>query len=218
MQNNLKKILVVDPASVTGYALVEINEKDEARIYEYGYVDVDVSSPYMGDWCISLMDRIKDIMIDHCVDEIAIEDYFFGGKFASGSSVNTHYRAAIHIQARRSDIPYTILNVTEWKKHIAGKARPGPNQKKKWGKEASKKIYIQEALWHKYGVRFPNHSISEKTGKPVFFKYDVVDAVAMAYFYLEKYLGVKSILMDVSIPEDVQFKKTRKAYFNYQED
>ena len=213
----MQRILVVDPAATTGYAIVE-RDGDEAKIVEYGFVEVDTESEYMGDWCIDLMEKIKDIMIHKTIDSIAIEDYFFGGKFASGSSVNTHYRAAIHIQARKADMHYEILKVSEWKKWVAGRATSTKEQKKKYGKEASKKIMIQEALWHKYGFRFPNHSISPKTGKPVQFKYDIVDAVGMAVFYLEKYLEVKRISMDVEIPEDVEFKRLPRAYFNYTEE
>lgn len=210
----MKKILVIDPASSTGYAVAEV-EGDKARIYRYGFIDVDTTSQYMGDWCIDLMAKVKDIMIKENIDDLAIEDFFFSGKFASGCSVNTAFRTAVHIQCCLSQIPYTILNISEWKRHIAGASTASKIQKKKWGKEAAKKLFIQEALWDRYGYRFPNHSISEKTGKPIFFRYDVVDAVAMTVFYLEKYLGVKSISMDVPVPPDVEFKKKPKSYFEY---
>lgn len=208
-------ILVVDPAASTGYCVVKI-DVDKASIYEYGFIDV-IESQYMGDRSIDLMKQLDILITKHDIQEIAVEDYFFGGKFATGANVNTEFRAAVHIKAREKNLHYEILNVTEWKKYVAGRSTPTPQQKKQWGKEAAKKLFIQQALWDGPGFRFPNHSLSSKTGKPILFRYDVVDAVGMAVFYLQKYKGVKSISLDVPVPPDVEIKESKKT-FHYPED
>lgn len=210
------RILVVDPAASTGYCFVEVSEDGHASIYQYGILDVQ-DSEYVGDRALELMDKIEKLINEEDVQEVAVEDYFFGGKFATGSGVNTAFRAAVHMATRKYGLHYEVLNVTEWKKWVAGRSTPTPPQKKKWGKEAAKKLMIQEALFEKHGFRFPNHSISPKTGKPILFRFDVVDAVGMAIFYLQKFKEVKSISLDVSVPPDQPVKKTKK-YFQYPED
>ncbi len=208
------KILVLDPAASTGYAVVTVDGPD-ATIHEYGFIDVDTTSLYEGDWCIDLRRQVWNIMNHHMVDEVAIEDYFFSSRFASGTNVNSAYRTAIHILCREHGLPYDVLNVSQWKKHVAGRSTPAKEQKKKWGKEAAKKLYMQQALWEIYGIKFPNHSISKKTGKPVFFRFDIVDAVGQAIFHCESKYRVKNIHVPVVIPPDVVFKKKSKKIFIY---
>lgn len=207
-------ILVLDPAASTGYALVEV-DGDTATVFDYGFIDVDTSSLYEGDWCIDLMTHVKYLIQLHDVKEVAVEDYFFSSRFASGTNVNSAYRTAIHILCRQLNLPYDVLNVSQWKKHVANRSTPTKEQKKKWGKEAAKKLYMQQALWDRYGIRFPNHSISSKTGKPVLFRYDIVDAVGQAIFHCESKHGVKNIRVTVPIPPDVTFKKPSKKMFTY---
>jgi hypothetical protein len=105
--------------------------------------------------------------------------------------------------------------VSQWKKHVAGRSTPSKEQKKKWGKEAAKKLYMQQALYDIYGIKFPNHSLSPKTGKPVLFRYDIVDAVGQAIFHCESKYRVKNINVTVPVPPDVEFKKLSKKMFTY---
>lgn len=212
-EENKKYILALDPATSTGYCLVEITNK-KANIYEYGIIDVDISSEYQGDHCINLMDQIQTILNKHKITTIVIENYFFSNKFRQGSCVNAAFRTAIHILARNNNIDYIILSITEWKKYIAGRSNPTKEQKKQWGINA-KKIYIQDALWYWWGFKFPNHSISPNTGKPISFRYDVVDVVAQATYYCGIFLRIpyENITMTVDVPEDVIFKrKVKKCY------
>lgn len=207
-------ILVLDPAASTGYAVVKVDGQD-ATIFEYGYIDIDTTSLYEGDWCISLMFHIDLLIQKHNIEEVAIEDYFFSARFASGTNVNMAYRTAIHIRCRQLGLKYDILNVSQWKKHVAGRSTPSKEQKRKWGKEAAKKLYMQQALYDIYGIKFPNHSLSQKTGKPVLFRYDIVDAVGQAIFHCESKYRVKNIHVPVAIPSDVVFKKQSKKMFVY---
>lgn len=207
-------VLVLDPATSTGYCLVDLQD-DTADIYEYGFIDVDSSSNYQGDHCLDLMERVKNLIDTECVGHIAIEDYFFSKRFATGCNVNGAYRTAIHILARQKGLEYTILNVSSWKTFVAGYSNPSREQKKLWGPGPAKKLFIQHALWTKYGFRFPNHSISETTGKPITFRNDIVDAVGQAVYYCGLCCGVRNITMSMEAAEDVVFKKPSKKRYVY---
>ena len=131
--------------------------------------------------------------------------------------MNGAYRTALHMLCRDKGLHYEVLSISLWKKYVAGRATPTKEQKKQWGAEPAKKLYMQQALYERYGFRFPNHSLSKKTGKPIMFRYDIVDAVAQAVFYCSIFLKVKSISMSVKIPDDVEWKKTPKKLFIYEE-
>jgi hypothetical protein len=161
------------------------------------------------------MRKVQKLLRLHQVEHIAIEDYFFTRKFVNGCNVNAAFRTAIHIVARRNNIDYTIINVSAWKTFIAGRSKPTKEQVKAWGKLAAKKLYIQEALWTYYGFRFPNHSLSKTTGKPIVFRYDIVDVVAQATYYCGLICGIKEITMTVEIPDNVVFKRATKKQYVY---
>jgi Holliday junction resolvasome RuvABC endonuclease subunit len=211
-------LLALDPGTSTGYCLVTVDDAYQwADIYKYGYIDVDTTSDFQGDHCINLMDQIQTIIDEHQVNYIAIEDYFFSKRFATGCNVNVAFRTAIHILARQNNIEYSILNVSAWKTYVAGRATPTKEQKKQWGVEASKKLYIQQALWDWWGFRFPNHSISTLTKKPIVFRYDIVDVVGQAVYYCCILCGVPypKVSMSVKIPKDVKFTRKVKKQFIY---
>jgi hypothetical protein len=161
------------------------------------------------------MRRVESLIKIHNIDHITIEDYFFSARFANGCNVNAAYRTALHILARQLNIEYTILNISAWKSFVAGRSVPTKEQKTLWGKEAGKKLFIQQALWERWGFKFPNHSLSEKTGKPIKFRFDIVDVVGQAVYFAGLLQRVKRISMNVKIPPDVQFKKVNKKQFFY---
>ncbi len=209
-------LLAVDPAEHSGYALVCVDKTtNTADIYEYGIIDINTTTNYNGDWCNEMFDRITALIQKHDIKQVVIEDYFFSNRFATGSNINPMYRAAIHMAARRLNIPYEILNISQWKSFIAGRSVPTKQQKLQWGAEASKKLFIQDALYHRFGIRFPNHSISPSTGKPIIFRMDVVDAVAQAICYCKLHMGLTTITVSVPIPSDVVFKKVSKKQYTY---
>jgi Holliday junction resolvasome RuvABC endonuclease subunit len=162
-----------------------------------------------------MADRIEKIVTKYGVTDIAVEDFFFSSKFTTGVSVNPAYRTAIYMRLRQMGLPYTILNISQWKSFIAGRSVPTKEQKLKYGKQPSKKIFIQQALWEKYSIRFPNHSLSENTGKPIKFRYDIVDAVAQCICFCRLHLNVPKIQCTVQNPPDVAFKKPFKDQFAY---
>ena len=201
-------IMVLDPATSTGYCICRVS-CDEGSIIEHGIIDVDVSSRYQGDHCIDLMSKLKEKIELYSVKHIAVEDYFFSSKCKNGSTVNVAFRTAIHVLARSVGIGYTILSISSWKKHIAGRATATVEQKKAW-KTMANKYFIQQAILVKWGIKFPNHCVTA-TGKIISAKSDVVDAVGQSIYYMEKILNVKNIKCEVVCPPDVinaKFKNT----------
>ena len=207
-------ILVLDPAESTGFSVVSVDEAvSTGDIFEYGYINVDTTSNYMGDWHISLTDQVEVLIKKYDAKMVVIEDYFFSSRFTSGSNVNPGYRAVIHMKVRQLGIPYEILNISQWKSFVAGRSVPTKEQKAKWGKAAANKLYMLEALQTRHGIRMPNHSLSEKTGKPIKFRYDIVDAVAQAICYCKLMVGIRTMTCSVVVPPDVDWdapKPTKK--------
>jgi hypothetical protein len=99
----------------------------------------------------------------------------------------------------------------------AGRSTPTKDQKQKWGKEPAKKLMIVEALWKRWKIKFPNHSLSSKTNKPIIFRYDIADAVSQAMYGAFLLHNCKIFNSTVSVPIDVEFKKTSKRMFSYDE-
>lgn len=209
------KIIIFDPANSTGYAIAEINDTaSSVDIQEYGFINIP-DHDYEGDRYLELQSKVEDLIVKHNIEEVGVEDYFFSRRTCQGANLNCSYRAVIHMTARKHNIPYTVLNISLWKKFINGRMTSTKEQKALWGKEESKKLMTQESLWKRWGIRFPNHSISPKTGKPVKPKSDIVDAVAMTIFYISIYKNIRTVTCSVKPPIDVEWKKIPKGVFDY---
>lgn len=208
-------ILVLDPANSTGYCIYEYDEdKASANITSWGFIDIE-SEDYVGDQYIDLLTKIEKLIKDNDIGKVAVEDYFFSRRSVQGANLNCAYRAMIHMKCRELGLHYDILNISLWKRFINGRTTPTKEQKKLWGKEPAKKLMTQESLYNKYDIRFPNHSISNKTGKPIKFRYDIVDAVAMAIFHAFINLNVINIEYSVDKIEDIKWKKIPKGIYDY---
>jgi len=211
-----KRILILDPADSTGWCYIELID-GVAYIKAWDFIDIDPAS-YAGDEYLFFIKEIRNLVSIYKPDVIAHEDYFFS-KFASqGANKNCAYRAMIQMIARENNLHYEILNISLWKKFINGRTTPTRLQKKEWGKEPAKKLMTQESLWTHWNIRFPNHSLSKKTNKPIKFRYDIVDAVAMAIFYVSIYERIQQIKYDVPLIKDIEFKKLPKGIYNYEEE
>jgi Holliday junction resolvasome RuvABC endonuclease subunit len=209
-----KILLTLDPAKSTGYSIAKIEEKI-CSIIEYGFIDVDTSSPYMGDWCINLQQKLDEINERIKIDEVAVEDYFYSSRFKQGSNVNPAYRTAIHMWSRNLNLHYEILNISSWKIYVCGRTTPTKQQKQKWGASNAKKMMVVQALWERHGIKFPNHSTSHKTGKPIQFRFDIADAVAQSMYAAYLRFNCNNFISLVDVPEDVLFKNVNKKHFVY---
>lgn len=206
----MKTIIAIDPAGSSGYALGTVVDRT-CTVIEYGYIDVDITGPYQGDHCLDLMRRLDELYVKTPFESVGVESYFFSRKFCTGSDVNAAFRTAIHIWCRQKNIPYTILNISNWKSFVAGSSTPSKLQKALWGKEKAKKLYMQEALLKRHNIRFPNHSLSEKTGKPILFRFDVVDAVGQLLYFSHADYNCNVFDCTVQIPADVDWNAPKPA-------
>ena len=207
-------ILVLDPANSTGYCVFELDEVNSiAEIKQWGFIDVDQHN-YAGDQYIDLLLKVENLIKTNNINRVAIEDYFFSQRSAQGSTLNCAYRAVIHLKCRQLKLHYDVLNISLWKSFINGRTTPTKDQKIKWGKEPAKKLMTQESLFKRWSIRFPNHSISNLTNKPIKFRYDIVDAVAMAVFHASIYMNAKTIKYSLSVA-DIDWKKTPKGTYEY---
>lgn len=207
-------ILIVDPANSTGYCVYSFDEDTSiAEIIHWGFIDVDQHN-YAGDQYIDLMSKIEDIIVKHNISRVGIEDYFFSTKSSQGSTLNCAYRAVVHLKCRQLKLHYDIINISLWKNFINNRIRPSKDQVAKWGKEPSKKLMTQESLYKRWQIVFPNHSISQNTGKPIKFRYDIVDAVAMAVFHASIYLNARTIKYSIPI-NNIQWDKMPKGIYQY---
>lgn len=209
------KVLVLDPANSTGYCIYEFDKnKASANIIDWGFIDIEQHN-YVGDQYINLLNQVDKLICNNDIDQVAVEDYFFSRSSPQGANLNCAYRAMIHMKCRELDKHYDILNISLWKSFVNGRSTPTKEQKAKWGKEPAKKLMTQESLWNKWNIKFPNHSTSLKTSKPIKFRYDIVDAVAMAVFHASIYLHAKDIKYSVNINNDVEWKKIPKGTYEY---
>lgn len=203
-------ILALDPGASCGYAVVKVAPPN-AEVVAYGYIDVDTSSPYVGDWCIDLTRKLDELQAAHSITETAVEDYFFSRKTCSGANVNPAYRTAIHIWSRQRAMHYEVVSISAWKVFVVGRSTPTREQKKLWGAKANK-FMVVDALWRRHNIRFPNHAISEKTGKPIAFRLDCADAVAQGFYAAFARYKVSSVSCSVPVPADVALKTKSFTY------
>ncbi len=225
--------LVLDIATSTGYCLVKIKTMDtivlhdddredevvptpvSAEIYEYGVIHVDRTSRFFADHCMSLTRQVERLVEVHGITSIAMEDYFFSQSTINNCKLSISLRTAVAMLARQKGMGYTMLNPVLWQKFIAGHTSLTKEQEATWGgKRKAKKVFIQDALWKHWGVRFPNHSLSKATGKPVTFCHDITDAVGQAIYHCAKMWDLKKeqITCTVAVPPDVKFKH---FYYRY---
>ena len=212
----MKTVLALDPGATTGYCVISCCEDQKtSEVVAYGTIEPDCTSQYQGDHAISLQEKVRELIMRYHVDEVGIEDYFASGRFAQGTDINYYYRGAIQVLCRQLALHYEMLNVSNWKTHIAGRSTPTKLQKQTYGKQPAKKIMIQQALWERWSIRFPNHQLSEKTGKPIIYKYDSIDAVGQGIYYAWLRWRIIDVKCLVYVPPDIAFKKQSSKTFTY---
>ncbi len=209
-------VLALDPANSTGYCVYKYDKSQASMdIVKWGFIEIKQSDDYLGDQYLDLLIQVEKLIKDNDIQMVTVEDYFFSRRSPQGANLNCSYRAMIHMKCRELKIHYEILNISLWKKFINGRSTSTKEQKAKWGKEPSKKLMTQESLFHRWNIKFPNHSLSLLTGKPVKFRYDIVDAVAMAIFHASIYLNGNNITYSVLIDADHPWKKIPNGTYDY---
>ncbi len=212
------KYLILDPGNSTGYCVINIindldnTEGGQLSVIKYGFYDIDRSSKYMGDWCLDFKKWIKSMIDENNVEEIIREGYFFSRSFRQGANVNVAYRTVIDMVARKRKMVYHVVQPGEWKISICGRSRPNKIQIMQYGKSSANKYMVQEALFAKYKIKFANFSLSQKNGKPIKFRHDTSDAVAMGVYFGVKKQKCSVIKVLYKRPDDIVFTKKVKTF------
>lgn len=180
------RILAIDPANTTGYAVIECHTPTprSATVRTYGFFEMANETAYLGDNCLEFQKRIHRLIDEWKIDELAIESYFFSSATRNGANVNPAYRTAAYMLARTLGMHYEILGISAWKTFVAGRSTPTKEQIREYGSRASaNKRMILAALEHRHGLRLPIDGCrSEKTHRPIQFKYDISDAIGQGIF------------------------------------
>lgn len=198
-----KKVLAIDPGASCGFSILKVtvdpsSTASKCELVDYGFIDVDTKSSYVGDWCIDLLNKIEELENEKGpFDEIGVEDYFFSSRFKQGANVNPAYRTAIHIWCRQKNKHYEVLNISAWKVFICGRTTPSREQKTKWGATPAKKVMIVEGLKERFGISFPEFCFSKKTKRQIRFRYDIADAVAQGFYMAFLRFGCKEFVSSV---------------------
>lgn len=202
-------VLALDPGSSCGYAFASLSDQNTVDVFEYGAFDIpDALS--RGPQCLYLMAEVRKLLAKHPVELVGIEDYFVSGRFNSGVDLNYFFRAAIVIACEQDGMKYEMMNPSNWKVFVAGRSTPTKEQKLRYGKQVAKKAMIVEALRDRYGIKVPNHSISEKTGKPIQFRYDTTDAIGQVMYACNLVVPITRFTCSVAVPADVDLAAPKK--------
>lgn len=178
------RVLSIDPAKCTGWAIIDV-DKSTSRptlfLIDYGVFVIDTSSDIVGHHLIDMMRNIKDLTLRFDVDQICFEDYFMSKRAKTGANLNVYFRGAIQIVATQLDLPYQIVNIYSWKKHLHGFSKVPKDVKKKYRASANKIVTVI-AFYEKHSLKFPN-KWPNAMGKMNIFKYDIADAVAIGLYF-----------------------------------
>lgn len=215
MNKNFKRILVIDPALISGYCFLDIyqkhyvNEKNnmkifpESKIHSIGYYQTK-NNGNIGSMCNEIKRFFLEKVKENNADEIAFEEYFFSKKFANGSMVNVNIRTSLMMMADEIKIPYTIIKISDWKKSVSGRVMANKEEKKQYGKKANK-IFIMMEIEKKFDVKFPK-KIRGNNGRMINLKYDMVDCIGQAICYA-KNNNVKENDIDINL-DHLFFKRS----------
>jgi Holliday junction resolvasome RuvABC endonuclease subunit len=174
-----KKILALDPsAGVSGWSF--FNGK---KITQAGWIQFE-KTDYNGDRYLEAERWFKDMLVKWKPDLVLIEGYFFSSRFATGTSVNSEIRGCLKMAIREAELPYVVMNPTEWKKVLMGRVYPTRAEKKKYGKVKAKKVIVMNELVSR-GFVLPEKILNPKTGKRINFKHDISDAIGILIAHLE---------------------------------
>jgi Holliday junction resolvasome RuvABC endonuclease subunit len=182
------RVLSLDPATTTGWAICEVEEQGKTvTLVDMGAFKVDTAKPEddaddpTGRWCNALSRKV-DELLSPLPDVCFVEDFFFSPRARNGSTLNVYFRAAIFMLLSSRGVRYRKFSPTHWKTFITGAAsgRPGKQRVLAEGKASANKTVVFDALRDRYGVSFPETTTIN--GRKLKFKYDVSDAVGIAFF------------------------------------
>lgn len=193
------KALFFDPATSTGWGLFEIEQRKgmlTGILTDFGFLTT--KEKVDGKRYLELKEKAEALLAKAGkIGVIGIEDYMFSSRKRNGANLNSGYRAILHLLAAEHKIDEVFtVNITNWKRFIAGSSRPSKEQKKKYGNKANK-LYIQDAVEDKFGITFPEFIYNSDTDRMVQFKSDVVDAICIGIYTLTEECKVEDFDFEI---------------------
>jgi Holliday junction resolvasome RuvABC endonuclease subunit len=168
------RILSIDPATSSGYTIFEDGEMLENGFFKSPERDLGYRLKNTYNFFSELIDKGD-------IDEVCFED-FKVGKLASAAESSYGYRAIIRLLCSQRYLKYEVINVSEWKKFIAGRATPTKEQKEKYGKDANKMFIVEELK--KRGFTLPDMTENKATGRLSNTPFDCWDSIGIGLFFL----------------------------------
>jgi len=177
------RLLSIDPAKCSGWSVFNCN--NECILEKYGLVNTtSIKYNNVGEELLAYKNYIIKLVKDYNIDFVVLEDYFFSSRFKSGSNLNPAFRSIIWLLCAELNIPFKIINISNWKKYIGGCIKPDKVTVRKFGRKLANKEYIKQALIDKYNLVLDNMVYDLVRDKLVPTKYDVCDSIAIGIYHL----------------------------------
>lgn len=171
--------LSIDPATSSGYAIFNV----EKQLIHYGFFKPRTSN--LENELSDIHDFFKRLIHEHKITNVFIEDFKVGSRQQKSAAEKSYsIRAILRYLAYKQNCKIKVVNISEWRKYIVGKANISKEDKKKHGKDANK-IMVINALKNKYNIILPDKTENPLTGNHNKTPYDITDAIAIGLFSLK---------------------------------
>jgi Holliday junction resolvasome RuvABC endonuclease subunit len=202
------KLLSIDPATTTAVTIFDTtkgNNNIQDMIVECKLIDLSKTKVIDdGHRLLLFRQHLSQIIREHQISHVCVESYFFSSRFCVGSNLNPAFRAIVWMVCAEFDIPYEIINITQWKTFIGGQCKPDKKLVRKLTRAVANKEYIKQALIDKYGIKLEGEVYDVIKGCKIPMTYDVSDSIAIGIYCLRGGKG------GISLFEENQRKDTAK--------
>jgi len=171
------RILALDPATTTGWALFDGSSISEVGFITFSPVAAGYSGTSEGLRLLEAHRWLDKMIVKWKPDLIVAEGFFASGRFTNGSNVNHEIRGIFKMTAACLEKQYVVTGPSEWKRKLCGRTTPTKAEKKLYGKANAKKMVTVKALEAR-GFKFPEKVRSAK-GNMVKWKFDISDALGI---------------------------------------
>lgn len=179
-------VLSIDPATSTGWAIFNINNRNVTKV-DHGIMVFNHVTE--GDLMSKIYKWVTHVCEKFEVSHVALENYFFSSRAKQGANINLYIRGAIMMAANDLKLPYDIINITDWKYYICGTKRASkeliarmPGKSAKSRREKANKEMVREAIRDRWNFELASHMVSS-AGNLVTTKSDELDAIAIGIYY-----------------------------------
>lgn len=194
------RLISFDCGASTGWAVLDV-QNDVGNLVAYGAFQIPADQD-LAHQILFVRNKTESLIKEHGnIDLLILENFFSSSRFCSGQDRNYYYRGSVLLCCASLDLQYEIVNPSVWKTFIVGRSSPNKEEKAKYGKEEAKKIITVEGLKRRWGIEMPSFSVSERTGKPIKFKYDTSDAVGQVMYGANLRFNTLKFTSSVPIPD-----------------